>query len=87
MVFSFNHLFIVLPSSWILELVLCTVKKKNLTRLFSPPHEAAYFKDRLAVEEVRGLLCNKDCFFLSSVAYHGLLEMRHGTGSIRNGCL
>ena len=69
MVFSFNHLFIVLPSSWILELVLWTkpsfsFKKKHSKRLFSPPHEAAaYFMDRLAVEEVRGLLCNKHCLF------------------------
>ena len=89
MVFSFNHLFIVLPSSWLLELVRWTkpsfsFKKKIWKRHFR------YLRTRRLLEGSLGgvggtrLSYAIKLLVLSSVACHGLLEMRHGTGSIRN---
>jgi hypothetical protein len=49
------------------ELNLVLVSRKSLriqnAFLVLPHAAAAYFKDRLAAEEVRGLLCNKHCLF------------------------
>ena len=92
MVFSFNHLFIVSPSSWLLELVLWTkpsfsFKKRFGNVIFGTSGTSPYLKEGLSVRDWGTRLSYAiKLRVLSSVACHGLLEMRHGTGSIRN-CL
>ena len=85
MVFSFNHLFIVSPSSWLLELVLWTkpsfsFKKRFGNVIFGTSGTSPYLKEGLSVRDWGTRLSYAiKLRVLSSVACHGLLEMRLGS--------